>query len=242
MWVGLVLISGDPSDSTDSEPSAHNYPPGTHDGRDTRLEKKGFSEERESESFFLPAAIEFARAAHGGMGWNTINQSHVLGTISRSMPGATPEVRFALSRSVAFHDSGGGVAASTSVDAYLSTYTYTYPLRALYGFDIFLLLLLLRSPHALYRVTQNRRDAGLASRSGVIANICSNFSRILRSSARQSGRCKAERTKENRAPTSIRPFFPPFFYLERLEASGRLNPPKDSPAISRRPLTTSSFV
>lgn len=222
------LSQGGPSNSTDSRrprypsiPAAHTYP--TELAMERRLsagkgmtllrsgEKKGFSP-IERESFFLPARLS-SHGACTGMG-ETINQSHVLGTISRSMPrGSPPSKSGSLSRSVAFFDSG--VAASTSVDAYLSTYLPIYLGRCTVS---------AYSPPSLHCVTQNRRrrfttrtrlGSDDASRRG--CEHLFEFSQILRSSARLS-RCKSGRMKEDRAPPvlvvdEILLFFP-FFYLK----------------------------
>lgn len=246
-----MLIPCDPPDrfqtTVSADPAAHNYPTelatsarrASFAGRDTpRLGKRVFRRE----SFFLPARLS-SHGAHGGWG-DTINQSHVLGTISRSMPGPPPKSSLAPSR--AFLDSG--VAASSSVDAYLSTYspaclplgrctvsTYSLP-RA----------------RALSRNAKSTAsaydDVPLGSGAARLRTFVRIFADPFESSPARLSRCKSGRTKEDRASRSShacrqRDLFLFYFYLKWLDAHGRLNPPEDSPAISRRPLTTSpSFV
>lgn len=110
----------------------------------------------------------------GEGGRDTINQSHVLGTISRSMPGPPPKSG-SLPRFVAFLDSDVAASSSRLTPTYLPIHlgrctvsTYSLPLPPC---------------HALYRVTQNRRRRLTTSRSDPARRDCERlyeFSEIPR--------------------------------------------------------------
>jgi len=165
---------------------------------------------RERESFFLAMRLSSHGARRGMEGGDTINQSHVLETISRSMPGPPPKSG-SLSRSVAFLDSD--VAASTSVDAYLSTYLPTYLGRCTVS---------TYSP-PFYRVTQNRRRRLTMYTHRFGATRPRTFVRIFADpliSSRDSSDCKSGRMKEESelraplAPVVDKTSFFSFFYLK----------------------------